>query len=571
MIRRAATISLVVTSCTRPQPPTAAPALGPTPQAPVAISARDMVVSVSTDANAIGLAVLAAGGNAVDAAIAVGFAGAVALPGAGNIGGGGFMVIRFPDGRATTIDFREMAPAAATPEMFLDSRGAYSAELHTRSHRSVGVPGTVAGFALAHAKYGRLPWARLVDPAVRLASDGYVAQPQFTRRLGELVTDPRAMPATVAAYSKNGVPYAVGERIRLPDLARTLARIRDRGRDGFYHGETARLVADYMRRNTGLITEADLAAYEAKERAPVRGTYRGYEIISMGPPASGGVAIIEALNILEWYDLSSMRRDSPRHVHLVAEALRRAFVDRARWLGDPDAAAVPVERLTSKAHAARQRVTIREDRATPSEPAQIAERAEGFETTHYSVLDGDGLAVAVTYTLGATFGLGAVVPGAGFLLNNEMYDFNAKPGLTDTTGRIGTTANIARPHRRMLSNQAPTIVAKDGQLVLVTGCNGGRTIPSSVLQVILNVVDHRMPVAAAVAARRVHHQWLPDVLQYETGALSAETVAALERMGHRPRRGLFVGAANTIFVDPRTGARVGVADVRAPDTDASRR
>lgn len=530
-----------------------------------------MVVTASPPASAIGRSVLAAGGNAVDAAIAIGFALAVTLPGAGNVAGGGFMVLRFPDGRATTIDFRESAPRAASPDMFTDSSGAYSPDRHLSSYKSVGVPGTVAGLALAHAKYGRLPWARLVDPAVRLADDGFAAPPYFAQRLAEFVRSPKATPATVAAYTKGGIPYTAGERVRLPDLARTLVRIRDRGRVGFYGGETARLIADDMRRNGGLITEADLATYEAKERAPVRGTYRGHEVISMGPPSGGGVALVEMLNILEGYDLATMRRDSPRYVHLLAEAMRRAFLDRARWIADPDFTTPPVGRLTSKAYAARLRATIRDDSASRSAPTQIAEREESFETTHYSVVDAGGMAVALTYSLNNTYGLGAVVPGGGFLLNNQMGDFSGQLGLTDTTGRVGTERNLARPGKRMLSSSTPAIVAKDGRPVLVTGCNGSRTIINSVLQVILNVVDHRMSVADAVAAPRIHHQWLPDVLQLETGGLPPQTVAALERMGHRTRDGLFVGAANSVFVDPRTGVRYGVADRRHPDADASGR
>ena len=570
----AGSIVLVALACTpagRSQTPASAMDTPAAPTGALAAQARSMVVTASPPASEVGRSVLAAGGNAVDAAIAVGFALAVTLPGAGNVAGGGFMVVRFLDGRATTIDFRETAPKAATPEMFTDSSGAYSPDLHLNSYRSVGVPGTVAGLALAHEKYGRLPWARLVDDAVRLADDGFAAPPYFAQRLAEFVKTPKATPATVAAYTRGGVAYAPGERVRLPDLARTLARIRDRGRDGFYGGETARLIADDMRRNGGLITIEDLAAYEAKERAPVRGTYRGYEVISIGPPSGGGVALVELLNILEGYDLASIRRDSPRYVHLLAESMRRAFVDRARWIADPDHTAPPVDRLTSKAYATRLRATIRDDRASRSAPTQIAERDESFETTHYSVVDADGMAVALTYTLNNTYGLGAVVPGGGFLLNNEMGDFSGRAGLTDTAGRIGTERNLARPGKRMLSNMTPVIVAKGGRPVLITGCNGSRTIISSVLQVILNVVDHRMSVADAVSAPRVHHQWLPDVLQYETGGLPMETVAALARMGHRTRDGLFVGAANSIFVDARTGMRHGAADKRHPDADASGR
>jgi gamma-glutamyltranspeptidase/glutathione hydrolase len=533
-----------------------------------------MVVSASSIASEAGRDVLAAGGNAVDAAIATGFALAVTYPAAGNIGGGGFMVIRFPDGRATTIDFREMAPRAATPEMFLNSTGAYSSRIHHDSHKSVGVPGTVAGFALAHGKYGKSSWKRIVAPAIRLASSGFDAPPGLAQDLKwALDYSFKPYPASVAAYSNRGQPYAEGERVRFPDLARTLARIRDRGRDGFYKGETARLVAEEMRRNGGLITEADLAAYVAKERKPVRGSYRGYEIISMPPPSSGGIALVEMLNILEGYDLAAMEgeggHNSAPDVHYVAEAMRRAFLDRARYLGDPDFTNVPVERLTDKNYALQLRKTILPDRASPSLTEQVAQRYESNQTTHYSVVDASGMAVSVTYTLENGFGLGAVVKGAGFLLNNEMGDFNGKPGLTDSTGLIGTAANLARPGRRMLSSMTPTIVAKDGKLFAVVGSPGGRTIINTVMQVILNQVDFGMSIDSAVAARRFHHQWLPDVLSAEDSAFAPATVRSLEAMGYRVRMRGDQGTAHSIRVDQRTGMRRGAADPRDPDAGAA--
>ncbi|MGH7651519.1 MAG: gamma-glutamyltransferase [Gemmatimonadaceae bacterium] len=528
-----------------------------------------VVVSASTIASEKGRDVLAAGGNAVDAAIATGFALSVTYPFAGNVGGGGFMVIRFPDGRATTIDFREEAPAASTPEMFRDSSGAYSFKIHHGSYKSVGVPGTVAGFALAHQKYGKTEWSRLVDPAVRLAKDGFVVPPGLARSLSSTLNYFQPYPASIAAYSKNGQPYAAGEILRQPDLARTLTRIRDAGRDGFYRGETARLLADEMRRGGGLITEEDLARYEAKERAPILGKYRGYDIISMPPPSSGGVALVEMLNILEGFDLKAAGHNTPRYVHLVAEAMRRAFVDRARYLGDPDFVQAPLDRLTSKTYAAGLRESILPDRASPSSPAQVAERSEGSETTHYSVVDTNGMAVSVTYTLEYGYGLGAVVPGAGFLLNNEMGDFNGSPGLTDTTGLIGTLANVARPGKRMLSSMTPTIVARNGKLVAVVGSPGGRTIINTVLQVILNQIDFDMPIQEAVAAPRFHHQWLPDVLLVEQNGLPPETVSALEAMGYHVRmRGMW-GSAHSIRIDPVTGARQSAADPRDADAGAA--
>ena len=528
---------------------------------------RGMVVSASTIASEAGRDVLASGGNAVDAAIATGFALAVTYPVAGNIGGGGFMVIRFPDGKATTIDFREMAPQASTPTMFTDSAGNYSARIHHDSHKSVGVPGTVAGLELAHRKYGKAKWASLVDPSVRLAERGFPAPAGLAASLaGAIGGSFKDYPASVAAYSRNGQPYAAGDTVRQPDLARTLGRIRDGGRDGFYTGETARLVADDMRRNGGIMTEADLARYEAKERVPIRATYRDYAIISMPPPSSGGVTLVQMLNILEGYALGAERRESPRYVHLVTEAMRRAFLDRAKYLGDPDVTKAPIERLTSKSYGGQQRQTIRPGRATPSAPADVAQRHESDQTTHYSVVDADGMAVSVTYTLENGYGLGAVVPGAGFLLNNEMGDFNGKPGLTDTTGLIGTEANLARPGKRMLSSMTPTIIERQGRLFAVVGSPGGRTIINTVLHVILNQVDFGLGIREAVDAKRFHHQWLPDRIFAERDAFPPGTVDTLRMAGYPVTWIGAQGTAHSIRIDPATGARQGAADMR--DTDA---
>jgi gamma-glutamyltranspeptidase/glutathione hydrolase len=535
-------------------------------------STGGMVTSASAIASQAGADVLAAGGNAVDAAIATGLALAVTYPTAGNIGGGGFMVIRFPDGRATTIDFREKAPAAAHPDMFVDSAGTYSSRIHHNTHVSVGVPGTVAGFALAHRKYGSREWRTLVEPSVRLASDGFVVPTGLAASLRGAQGKLGRFPASQAAYYKaDGSPYAAGERLVLGDLGRTLARIRDQARDGFYRGETARLIAAEMRANGGLITEADLAAYEAAEREPVRGNYRGYEIISMPPPSSGGVAIVTMLNILEGFDVAAGGHNGARHLHLLTESMRRAFRDRAQHIGDPDFVTVPVERLTSKAHASTLRATIDTVRATRSQVADVVADWESDETTHYSVVDKDGMAVSVTYTLEAGYGLGAVVAGAGFLLNNEMGDFNGKPGLTDTTGLIGTAANVARPGKRMLSSMSPAIVARDGELVAVVGSPGGRTIINTVLQVIVNLIDFRMPVQAAVDAPRAHHQWLPDRLSIEANGVTPAVQAQLEAMGHTVRVGGRQGTAHSIGVDVVTRVRTGAPDARDRDAGAAGR
>jgi len=527
-----------------------------------------MVASASEIASRIGAEVLRHGGNAVDAAIATGFALAVTYPQAGNIGGGGFMVIRFPDGRATAIDFREKAPLAAHAEMFLDENGEYSATIHHNSHIAVGVPGTVAGFELAHRRYGKLPWDRLVDPAVRIAADGFDMPPGLARSLARVLPRFQRYPASVAAFSKDGTPYEAGERFRQPDLARTLERIRDHGRDGFYKGETARLIVEEMRRGGGLITAEDLARYQAKEREPIRGTYRGYEIIGMPPPSSGGTALVQMLNILEGYDLAAMGHNSATYVHHLAEAMRRAFRDRARHLADVDFVDVPIERLTSKAYAAELRGEIDPARATPSVLEDVALVHESTETTHYSVVDADGMAVAVTYTLEASYGSMIVVPGAGFLLNNEMGDFNAGPGLTTETGLIGTEPNLARPEQRMLSSMSPTIITKDGELFAVVGSPGGRTIINTVLQLVLNLIDFGMEIDEAVDAPRLHHQWFPDRISLEGQGFSDETVQALEAMGHDVRVGGTQGRAHSIRIDARTGDRLGVADRRDPDGGA---
>ncbi len=553
---------LAFTACTRASSPSPAATLGENQ------SSRGMVVSASAIASQAGRDVLDAGGNAIDAAIATGLALAVTYPTAGNIGGGGFMVIRLPDGKATTIDFREMAPAAASPTMFVDSTGKYSSSRHHNTHISVGVPGTVAGFALAHEKYGRSEWKTLVEPAVKLASDGFDIPEGLAGSLRGSRNKLGRYPASLAAYYKNGEPYAAGERLRLLDLAATLTRIRDQGRDGFYKGETARLIVEEMKRGGGLITAQDLENYVAKERAAVTGTYHGYDIISMPPPSSGGVAMIEMLNILEGYDLRAAGHNSTRYVHLVTESMRRAFRDRAQHIGDPDFVNPPVATLTSKPYAEELRKTIDENRASVSQATELVADYESDETTHYSVVDANGMAVSVTYTLEAGYGLGAVVAGAGFLLNNEMGDFNGKPGLTDSTGLIGTSANIARPGKRMLSSMSPAIIARDGRLVAVTGSPGGRTIINTVLQVMLNIMEFDMPVDSAVAAARFHHQWLPDRLSIEADGVSPETLAALEAMGHNVRMGGRQGTAHSIHVSA-SGVRTGAPDKRDRDAGAA--
>jgi len=528
-------------------------------------SSGGMVSSASMIASEVGADILRQGGNAVDAAIATGLALAVTHPTAGNIGGGGFMVIRFPDGSATTFDFREKAPAASHPEMFLGPDGEYSSEIHHNSHIAVGVPGTVAGFALAHERYGSGAWSRLVSPAVMLAREGFVVSGNLSRSLSNVLASMQRYPASVATYSRGGTPYAEGDTLRLPELAASLQRIQEEGRDGFYRGETARLIAEEMRNSGGLITEEDLAAYQAVEREPIRGSYRGFEVISMPPPSSGGVAMVQMLNILEGWELGADGFMTTPTLHRMTEAMRIAFRDRAIHLADPDFEEVPVARLTDPDYAAALREDIDLERAGVSATEDVLQYAESMETTHYSVVDANGMAVSVTYTLEAGYGSKIVVTGGGFLLNNEMGDFNARPGLTTEAGLIGTEPNLARPGKRMLSSMTPAILARNGDLVAVIGSPGGRTIINTVTQMVLNLVDHGMPIGEAVEAARAHHQWLPDRLSLEEGAISPVVQQELEAMGHAVRVQGRQGAVHAIAIDPTTGERVGAADSRAPD------
>jgi gamma-glutamyltranspeptidase/glutathione hydrolase len=529
----------------------------------VPVRARNaMVVSQNAIASQVGIEVLLAGGNAVDAAVATAFALAVVHPAAGNVGGGGFLLLRPARGAAAVYDFRERAPAAATPTMFLRD-GRYSHDLHHDSHLSVGVPGTVAGLHMAWTDNGRLPWRNLLQPAIALARDGFMVSDGLARSLREVLPQMKRHPASIAQFSRQGTPYEMGEMLQQPDLAKTLERIAEKGARGFYDGETAALIEKEMKANGGLVTREDLRAYTIYRRPPLRGTYRGAEILTVPPPSAGGVALLECLNVLEDYDVAGMGFLSSRYVHHVAEALRRAFADRVRWLGDPEAVpGMPVARLVSKEYAAELRRTIREDRASASSPTTFEWPAESPETTHLSVVDADRNAVALTTTLEAGYGSKIVVPGAGFLLNNEMGDFNAGPGLTDESGLVGTEPNLAGPGKRMLSSMTPTIVTKAGRPYLVTGSPGGRTIPSTVLLTLLNVLDFGMNVQEAIDAPRFHHQWLPDVVRYERHGLSIDTAAALMARGHRLQEVEQQGLVEAILVGELLE---GGCDRRAPD------
>ena len=531
-------------------------------------SRHGMVVSQEAHATRVGLEVLRDGGNAVDAAVATALALAVTHPTAGNLGGGGFLVFRSASGDAAAYDFREIAPLAATPETFIVD-GVYDSGLHHNSHVAVGVPGTVAGLHLAWSQEGVLPWDRLVQPAIALARDGFTISSHLARSLSGVLEQMVEYPASVAQFSKNGVPYEAGERLSQPDLARTLERIAEQGPDGFYQGRTAELIEAEMQTNGGLITQEDLASYRPLKRVPVTGVYRGYEVISMPPSSSGGVALIQMLNILEGYDLADSGFGSARTVHLMTEAMRRAYADRAQHLGDlAFNPTMPVEHLISKSYAEQLRGSIRLDRASTSSPSSFEWAAEGEETTHLSVVDRERNAVSLTYTLEQGYGSKIVVPGAGFLLNNEMGDFNAGPGLTDVDGLIGTTPNLAGPGKRMLSSMTPTIVTRDGRVTMVTGSPGGRTIINTVLQTIVNVVDFGMDTQGAVDAPRFHHQWLPDWLTVESGGFSEETLGLLRRMGHRVTERERQGSAQVVGVDAESELLTGAPDRRARGSTA---
>jgi gamma-glutamyltranspeptidase/glutathione hydrolase len=529
---------------------------------------RGMVVSTDEIASRVGVDVLRAGGNAVDAAVAVQFALAVVNPEAGNIGGGGFMVARFADGTTAALDFREKAPLAATRDMYLDARGNVtrgSLEGHTAS----GVPGSVAGMWAAHRRFGTLSWAELLAPAIELA-DGFEVRERLAASLdGSRVRLLSAHPASAAQFLPGGAPPALGDTLRQPDLRATLERIRDGGADGFYRGRTADLIVEEMRRGGGIITHADLAAYEAAWREPIEFRYREHTILSMPPSSSGGATMAQIALILERYDLASMGWHSTASIHLYAEAWKRAYADRNEVLADPDFAEMPLERMTSAEYAAERAATISLERATPSSavsPGLEAVLREAANTTHYSIVDENGNAVVVTTTLNSLYGNGVTVTGAGFLLNNEMDDFSVRPGSPNQFGLVQGEQNAIAPGKRMLSAMTPTIVlAPDGSLKMLTGTPGGSTIITTVFQTISNVLDYGMDAVEAANAPRVHHQHLPDQIFYERGGLNARTVRELEAMGHTvvERNGtsgdvqiiLFEDGLLTGWSDPRRGGR----------------
>ena len=534
-----------------------------------AAGAEGMVSSTDRVASEIGAEVLRRGGNAVDAAVATHFALAVVNPEAGNIGGGGFLVVRTAAGVSATLDFRERAPLAATATMFLDSRG----ELTDKSrigHLSSGVPGSVAGMWQAHQRFGSLPWAVLLQPAINLA-EGIVVHERLAESLRAHEQELRRFPSTAAALLVNGRAPEVGDRLIQRDLAATLRRISSTGKDGFYLGRTAELIETEMRRGGGIMTREDLRRYEAVWRDPVVFDYRGHAVISMPPPSSGGATLAEILNILEGFNLRSLGHLSRAHAHLWTEAVKLAFVDRNAYLGDPDFSAQPVDRMTSDAYAAQRRTLISEDRAASSSSVQPGLGAvqsgtatrESQHTTHYSVVDRQGTAVAVTTTINSLYGNRVTVAGGGFLLNNEMDDFAAKPGTPNQFGLVQGVVNAVAPAKRMLSAMTPAIMlGTDGHVKLVTGSPGGPTIITTVAQVISNVVDFDMDGVNATIAPRLHHQHLPDVLYYERSGLTPTVVSELQRLGHvvEERKG-YQGDTQSIMISSDR-MLVGISDPR---------
>jgi gamma-glutamyltranspeptidase/glutathione hydrolase len=495
-----------------------------------------IVATQEERATRVGLEVLRAGGNAVDAAVAIAFTLAVTLPRAGNLGGGGFMLIHDAKTDATVaIDYREVAPVGATQDMYLDTGGKVDTERARYSYLSVAVPGTVAGLALAAERYGSRPWETLLEPAIRLAEEGIEVSQDLAISLSARRERLAAWPETKRIFfDTDAVPLAAGERLVQRDLAWSLRQLAQTGAEAFYEGEIAIRIAADMTANGGLITLEDLKGYRAHVREPVRGTYRGYEIVSMPPPSSGGVHLLQLLNILEGYPIAYLGHNGAESIHLMTEAMKLAYADRSKYLGDPDFTRVPVNALISKTYAESLRATINRHWARPAD--QIAPGApqsfESNETTHFSVMDTFGNVVSNTYTINFSYGTGIVAAGTGILLNNEMDDFSAKPGVPNAYGLIGGAANAVEPGKRPLSSMTPTIVFKDGKAFLATGSPGGPRIITTTLQTIMNVVDHGMNIAAATFAPRIHHQWLPDELRVETG-LSPDTIRLLVEKGHR--------------------------------------
>ncbi len=542
-----------------------------------------MVVSANRLASEIGAEILKRGGNAADAAVATGIAMAVTYPRAGNLGGGGFAVVRLADGRTTTIDFRETAPAAATRDMYQDEKGQVVRGRSTVGYMASGVPGTVAGLALLQKKYGsgKLTWAQLLEPARRLAEQGFPVSQAFARDLRASARLLGRFPESRRLFLRDGNFYAAGETFRQPDLARTLQRMQKGGAAEFYKGETAKLIAKEMAAHNGTIALGDLADYSAIERQPLTGSYRGYDIVTMGPPSSGGVALLQMLGMLEPYDVGALGFHSAAQIHLFVEVMRRAFRDRASFLGDTDYVKVPVSHLLDKQYLAGLMKNFDPDHATPSDTLKSAPTPphESPDTTHFSIVDAAGNVVSITYTLNNLFGSGVTVTGAGFLMNDEMDDFTSKVGVPNIYGLMQGESNAIAPGKRPLSSMTPTIVLKGGKPFLVTGSPGGPTIINTVLEVITNVIDYGMNVTRAVDSSRFHHQWQPDEIRHEPYFTSSDTIDLLKAQGYHlatrrtyanasEEEGRNQGDAESIMIDPDSGLRLGANDPRSPDSAA---
>jgi len=533
---------------------------------PPVVAPHAMVASAERDASKVGIAILKRGGNAVDAGVAVAFALAVVHPDAGNLAGGGFMMIHLASGKNVAVDFRETAPGRATRTMYQDAHGRIIPGASTIGYRAVAVPSTVAGLALAEKRFGHLSWQQVIEPARRLAAQGFRVSPA----VADVLSDPGVQKQlsrfaeSRRIFLPHGRPYRAGEWMKRPDLARTLQRLQQNGPAEFYRGRTARLIAADMRRHGGLITLRDLSGYHALFRAPVTGEYRGYQIVSMPLPSSGGITIISELNMLKHFRLSALGPLSAASMHDIIEAMRRAFADRARYLGDPAFTRIPVARLISQAYADQRVQSILPEKATPSSQIGpgLAMPAEHKETTHFDVVDAAGNAISCTYTLNGPFGSGATVPGTGIVLNNEMDDFASAPGVPNMFGLVQGEANAIAPGKRPLSSMTPTLVMKGKRLFLVTGSPGGPTIISTVLEILLNMIDYKMDVSAATAAPRFHHQWLPDRVRIEPVGFSPDTIRILKQWGYVFGAPSYMGDAQTIEIDPKTGARLGASDPR---------
>ncbi|WP_192347343.1 gamma-glutamyltransferase [Algoriphagus sp. Y33] len=529
-----------------------------------------MVVSDHVIASQVGVDILKKGGNAIDAAVATAFALEVTHPEAGNIGGGGFLVFMKSNGEVTTFDFREKAPLAASPTMFLDEKGEIKDNSNHKGLLAVGVPGTVAGLYQAHQKYGKLPWSELVKPSVKLAKKGFtMSYGLYNAAMRMTNRDPSEDIMKNYFRGKDGEIVKPGETWKQSALAKTLKEIQKNGRDGFYKGWVAQEIEDYMKANGGIITREDLEKYEAVEREPLKGTFNGYDIYSMPPPSSGGVALIEMMNLMEEANISEIEFNSTAYVHLVAEAMRRAFADRAEFLGDPDFNPdMPLDRLLSKEFARKRFENLDMNKASVSDPTKFGHPYGGENTTHFSIVDKEGNAISMTYTLENSYGVKMGSERLGFIFNNEMGDFNPVPGKTTLTGQIGSDPNLVAPEKRMLSSMTPTIVAKDGKPYLVIGSPGGRTIINTVFQTVLNVLAYDMRVDRAIEAMKIHHQWLPDRILYERDLLSPDTREALEKMGHTLAPTTNIGVLMGITYDASKRLYTGASDSSSEDGGA---